>query len=126
LVFWTLLVEHGADSTVTVTAQDWTDWYGSTSPHDTSSSGNVGLVRFLVEYGADVIAVDGDESIPLHQLASACQVDMAARDYWGSTPLHQAASHGNVDLARLLVERGADAAAHGNHGSTPLHQASVM
>ena len=41
-----------------------------------------------------------------------------------STPLHLASRQGYKDVARLLLERGADATVQTNDGSTPLHLAS--
>ncbi|MFD2112268.1 ankyrin repeat domain-containing protein [Thiorhodococcus fuscus] len=51
--------------------------------------------------------------------------DPNRRDALGSTPLHSAARRGDLPMARLLVERGADAGASNSHsGETPLHSAA--
>ena len=41
-----------------------------------------------------------------------------------STPLHLTSRQGHVDVARMLVERGADASVQDEDGRTPLHHAS--
>ncbi|KAF8418711.1 ankyrin repeat-containing domain protein [Tirmania nivea] len=43
---------------------------------------------------------------------------------YGNTPLHHASENGHQEIAKLLIERGADAAAANMYGNTPLHRAS--
>jgi len=54
-----------------------------TALHFAVESGNVDLVRFLLEKG----------------------IDVNAKQSFGETPLHYAASHGHANVAKLLVEK---------------------
>lgn len=62
-------------------------------------AGNVGIIKLLIENGADVNA---SKSI----------------DAW--TSLHMAASTGKVEVAKVLIENCADLNAKDFHGKTPL------
>ena len=64
--------------------------------------GHLGVVRFLVEQGADIEKADPD----------------------GWTPLHVASVYGCVEVVRFLLEEGADRDKAGNSGWTPLHFAA--
>jgi ankyrin repeat protein len=61
--------------------------------------GHPGIVRFLIEKGADV----------------------NIKDWKGNTPLHYAAKIGDTIIAKLLLEKGADINAKDNRNCTPLH-----
>lgn len=76
--------------------------------HAAAEAGDLALVRKLLDKGADVNAKDWR-----HQ---------------NSTPLHLAACYGHTDVARLLLERGAEADAPSDdqhRAYTPLHGAAV-
>ncbi|KAI1267462.1 ankyrin repeat-containing domain protein [Xylariaceae sp. FL1019] len=89
--------------------QDWDlpsyanlrDCFGPYAPllHYASQSGNVELVEFLIEKGADLTA---------------------GTDY-GNTPLHEAIRHRAVDVVKLLIQRGADVSVVDRSGLTPIH-----
>jgi len=64
---------------------------------------DIDTIRFFLERGADVDAVDDNHS----------------------TLLHKASHNGNVWVARLLLERGANINARNKDGHTPLHRVSV-
>jgi ankyrin repeat protein len=68
------------------------------SLHAASANGNYGLVRELVERGADV---NGKQS----------------NDF---TPLHNAAQTGNLAMVQLFIDHGADVNAMSLNGLTPL------
>lgn len=76
------------------------DSHGDTLLHDAAGLGRYGLVRLLLDAGADV----------------------NARGEFERTPLHAAAHSHRTDVVRLLIERGADVNAKSQLG-TPLHQA---
>ena len=74
--------------------------YGTSLLHSASKSGNVELVRLLIQEGADVNAQDED----------------------GESPLHGAMARGdNYNVARTLIENGADLSSKAVDGRTPLH-----
>ncbi len=66
--------------------------------------GNVGMVRRLLDKGADI----------------------NAKSPYGATPLYFAASNGHLEVVRLLLERGADVnAKEAFYGSTALNSATA-
>ena len=77
-----------------------TTLFGTTLLHSASKSGNMELVRLLIQEGADVNAQDEDGESPLHGA-------MARSD--------------NYDVARTLIENGADLASKAVDGKTPFH-----
>ena len=105
--------------------------------HFASKMGHLEVARFLLDYGANVTALNRRRETPLHLASERGQVevadlliergaDMSAhKDGW-DTPLHVATRFGHVEVARLLIERGVDATAEDNDGWTPLHEASEV
>lgn len=88
------------------------------------------LVRWLVEGGADLSAIDSYGLTPLHARASHWQgridillelgADVHATDNRGNTALHKAAAVGNLHTARLLLQHGAHVDAVNDAQLTPL------
>ena len=83
--------------------------------------GHSALARWLLEQGADVIAVSRNpmrlqalHAAAAHNSLAICRdllafgADANAQQANGFTPLQAAAQHGNLQLARLLIEAGAD------------------
>ena len=66
------------------------------------TSGQLEVVKWLVEKGADVNATNKD----------------------GRTVLHSAADSGQLDVVKWLVEKGADVNATDKDGKTVLHMAA--
>uniref|UniRef100_A0A8C3X846 Ankyrin repeat and SOCS box containing 18 n=1 Tax=Cyanoderma ruficeps TaxID=181631 RepID=A0A8C3X846_9PASS len=62
----------------------------------------------------------GDDSLQLFQLLAAHGADLEARDEGWRRPLHRACGAANAGLARLLLQRGADANAIDYDGVSPL------
>ncbi|CAG7635116.1 hypothetical protein PAESOLCIP111_03627 [Paenibacillus solanacearum] len=77
-----LLLEAGADP-------NHANWLGVTYLHKAAWLGHAEWAELLLEYGADLNAID---------------------DEYRTTPLGWAAKYGKTDLVRLLLDRGADVA----------------
>ena len=77
-----------------------TTLFGTTLLHSASKSGNMELVRLLIQEGADVNAQDEDGESPLHGA-------MARSD--------------NYNVARTLIEHGADLSSRTVDDKTPFH-----
>ena len=63
------------------------DWLGRTQLHAAAASNEVGWARCLLDFGADINAIDAHSS---------------------TTPLGFAARRGHVEMVKFLLERGAD------------------
>ena len=92
------------------------------------------FVRWLVENGADLEAVDTYQRTALHEQASLRGGDISvflelganihAVDTYGDTPLHFAAGSGfNPTAVKLLLQHGADVKARNDDKKTPLEYA---
>ena len=84
------------------------DERGKTALHYAAEFGDLGVVRFLVNKGANVNAKCRSKSLSLK----------------GDTPLHFAAFEGRLEVATVLVEGGANVEAVGANGEAPLHDVS--
>ncbi|CVL07664.1 related to Ca2+/calmodulin-dependent protein kinase Ibeta2 [Fusarium mangiferae] len=101
-------------------------------------TGDIDMVRLLVDRGIDVNAPDENGRTPLHLSATIGNVEMArvlceggavieTTNESGHTPLQVAAMKGHTDVAELLLEKGADIEASDNYGGfTPLGFAASM
>ncbi len=103
--------------------------------HEAAATGDVGLVRYLLDGGAAVDAralLDG--ATPLHSAARSGEAEVArlllargaavgARTAGRHTPLHMAAAGGHGALAELLLAHSAEVDALSS-GGTPLHLAA--
>jgi hypothetical protein len=123
-----LLRHNGADPYVR-------GYMGMTPLHGAAFSGNLEVVRILIEYDpADINARDEDGSTPL-LFASQCQdfkdgsvlqlllehgADVNVQDQIGWTPLHQASINGALEVVCLLLDHGADVELKNNYGQTAL------
>lgn len=79
------------------------DREGSTPLHDAAAGGYIGIVRLLLDAGAD------------------CCIN--ATDSDGETPLHTAARGAHTDLVALLLEKGANPCVENAAGNMPEQEA---
>ena len=102
-----------------------------------AGSGNIKLVEFLLENGADPKRVLGPKNGfgPLHQAAKNQKADVVAlllgkgadpnsMGIDGQSPLHIAASKGSISIAKALLAAGADVAQENAEGFTPAELAA--
>ena len=100
-------------------------------------AGNVDMVRYLLDYGTNVAAPDGENAQAIH-VAAGCgstvilsllldrgaAIDSAMTN--GDQPLHVASQHPDrANVIRFLCSQGADIEAKTDRGYTPLYYASV-
>ena len=69
--------------------------------HEACLSGNIKIVKTLLEYGASV----------------------HSKDYEGDTPLHMACGSGNLEVVQTLLQHNADVHVMNEIWETPLHAA---
>ncbi len=109
-------------------------WDSTSSAHVTDDKSHEGIVRLLLESGADAslgdykgwtalhtAAFQGNEVILKLLLERGPDVDI--QDCNGRTALHIAASQGHDAIAQLLLREGADSGMKDRAGWTPLHLA---
>ena len=102
--------------------------------HVAAHFGIDGVIRMLLDEGADPEMTDASSATPLHR--AAARGDMAIvslllergaspsqADSAGATALHQAASSGHAAIAKLLLDQGASPGATKDDGSRPLDAA---
>lgn len=111
--------------------------WGVTPIQHASEQGNLDIVKFLVEKGADFNSMDNTRRTSVHYAAKQSNpsiieffveggADFMAHDSDLKTPLHYAAKGGNLDVVKFLVKKGADVNYADRGGKTPLHWAAYM
>jgi hypothetical protein len=113
--------------------------YGTNPLHGAAYSGNLEVVRILIECDpASINARDRTGWTPLSwasrghnsndgsvlRLLLEHGADTNAQSQSGSTPLHVASSNGALGVVRLLLEHGADVEATNKYGDTALEEAA--
>lgn len=120
------LIEQGADINFHDSRME-----DVTALHEASRKGNVEILRYLLQNGADIHSKNNNGFTPLHVAAfcgenmtinalieNGADVNMKAKD--NITPLHVAAVSGNLDTVELLINNGADLLAYSSKdGATP-------
>ena len=108
--------------------------YGKTALHFASEKGNLMMVKFLINGGAQVNAKeDYMGQTPLHYAYSSevakylidSGSEIESKDNNGYTPLLLAVAKGKIDTVKCLIENGADVEAAANTGKTTIHTAAV-
>ncbi|BET32336.1 ankyrin repeat domain-containing protein [Wolbachia pipientis] len=112
------------------------DNHGQTLLHIAAKSGNLNVMKCLVNKGASTNTKDKYDNTPLHSAAYyAGELDIVkyliiknnninAKGEYGRTPLHIAAINGDLDMVEYLIKRYANIDAKDNCGMTPLHLAA--
>ena len=112
---------------------------GETLLHMAAKYGQMEIVQFLINRGADVNAGTGvgefswvpvgktplmmvsvEGHVKIAKLLIERGADVNAKTNRGDTALMYAVTLKHIEIAKLLIERGADVNAHNNHGSTAL------
>jgi hypothetical protein len=123
--------------------QNWSSlltWKNWGPLHFAAENGNLELINFLLQDGADPNCRDLYGRTPLQHAASEGQLKAVfsllvggansdARDINGETALHLAASRGSQDIVRCLLKDGADASITTSSGKTAkqlTHRPSIQ
>jgi ankyrin repeat protein len=111
------------------------DQHGNTPLHYAIESGDIGLVRLLIEQGADVNAVNKEGVTPLIKAAQFGQTeivkflhehgaDVNRANSKGETALFKAAEGNHIETVQYLLQAGADVNKKTNIGKTALMTAA--
>jgi len=112
-----LLIEHGADKTITT--WDKGDLHSNTALHLATKFADVPTVQLLCKLGFDVNYMGSVKRTPLHMALSRgdldifkalldCGADLSIANELDRTPLDEACQYGKLDFIMLLVEKGAN------------------
>lgn len=104
--------------------------------HVAIATGNIDLVRPLLEHTTNRGVRNADGDTPLHFASEVGGVaviqylldngaDVDSRNIKQETPLHMAAFKGHAEESQLLLRNGATVDARSDSGDTPLHSAAT-
>ena len=109
---------------------------GMTALHFAAQNGDIDVLRYLVEHGADIKAQDTIHSrADLHFAAENGDLecvkylaehgaDLLDKDAYGATALHYAAGKNHLDVIKYLVSKKMDYTAKDTRGWTAMHYAA--
>ena len=103
--------------------------------HSACSDGDLSIVQYLIEKGANIEAEDDNRKTPLHfacwkghlpivQYLIEKGANIEAITHIQQTPLHESCYYGHLPIVQYLIEKGANIEAKDKHQETPLHIAS--
>ncbi|KAL3861995.1 hypothetical protein ACJMK2_008001 [Sinanodonta woodiana] len=107
-----------------------------TPAHYASESGNIALLRYLIDCGTVPWCKTSQEENLLHRACLASHIEMSKHliqsyptmlhevDYMKRTPAHYAAGSGNIALLSYLIDCGTDPSYKSSEEETLLHRAS--
>ncbi|XP_041463333.1 transient receptor potential cation channel subfamily A member 1 homolog isoform X1 [Lytechinus variegatus] len=122
------LLEHKMASKIL----EYSDRYDNTALHVAAENGYLGIVRILLNNGAELDWKNEDEETPIHVAAAnghtAVVMEFVKReestindeDENSNTPLHKAATAGHAKTVRALIDAGADIESRNQQLWTPL------
>lgn len=116
-----------------------TNLKGVVALHYASFQGNVDIIKYLINYGADVkastlrdlnvihYAAQGNKpnSLVYFYLFHKNEIELEKIDKGGSTPLHWASYSSSTEIAMYLLNYGANINKKDKNGNTPLHLAVI-
>ena len=92
-----------------------TDYDDRSSMYNACTSGNIELVKFLIEQGDDINAEDEIKGLPIHGACWSGNLDLVKYiiedlgvDPKKGAPLCGACSSENIEMVKYLIEKGAD------------------
>ncbi|XHF99519.1 hypothetical protein AWENTII_003020 [Aspergillus wentii] len=94
------------------------------SLHAAARGGHVGVVRLMLDYGADIEAKCLDAGLDDDAEGEGEEYELRCWDEDGATPLTVAAEFDHTEVFELLIERGANIEARDLRNKTPLHRAT--
>lgn len=121
-----LLLKRGAS----INCEDITE-DGKTALQMAAEKGRIGVMKLLLEGGADVNLIKSVADIAAYRNEAAVVllvekgIDITKRSIVGDTVLFAAADEGQKDLVNALLARGIDINAEHSSRSTPLHRAAA-
>jgi ankyrin repeat protein len=112
---------------------------GVVALHYASFQGNVDIIKYLINYGADIKALTIRDLNVIHYAAQGNKpnslvyfylfhrdkINLESIDKGGSTPLHWASYSSAVEIAMYLINYGVDINKKDKNGNTPLHLAVI-
>lgn len=129
-----LLLERGASIAWTVTSRDYL--HGKLPIHYAAHSGSQQGVKYLLDNGSDINAIDSQSVSPLHLAVQQGRTDMAqyliklganihALDNYGRNVLYHAAQNNHPKLVDLFLKMGMDINSVDEYGFSALHGAAA-
>ena len=109
---------------------DATNVDGFTDLHYAAAANMPGLVKVLLDTGAEINAQIYEGREPLSEISQKKLRELTKTNFFdgwhrtGATPLHYAAGRNAREASELLIARGADVHAKNKYGTTPLHYAA--